>query len=66
MGDFPKSEKVVMHLMYGAANGNDREALRLYQERFPSRRMPNHRIFQQLHQQLCENGSFIARTDGWR
>ncbi|GFU27153.1 hypothetical protein TNCV_775721 [Trichonephila clavipes] len=38
-------------------------AEQLYLERF-SRRMPNHKIFQRLHQQLCENGSFTASTDG--
>ncbi|GFT15387.1 DUF4817 domain-containing protein [Trichonephila clavipes] len=48
--------------MYGAVNGNDRGALRLYQERFPSKRMLNHKMFQRLHQGLCENGSFITST----
>ncbi|GFY01223.1 uncharacterized protein TNCV_5076901 [Trichonephila clavipes] len=63
MDDFTNSEKVDMHLMYGAVNGNGRASLRLYQERFPSRLMPNHGMFQRLHRQLYENGSFIANTD---
>lgn len=47
-----------MHYIYGAALGNAREAQRLYRERFPTRRVPDARIFQRLHQQLCERGSF--------
>ncbi|GFT64435.1 hypothetical protein TNCV_4831611 [Trichonephila clavipes] len=38
--------------------------LRLYQERFPSRCMPNHQIFYRLHRHLSEIGSFITSTDG--
>ncbi|GFV19429.1 hypothetical protein TNCV_3663621 [Trichonephila clavipes] len=64
MGDFTSRKKTDMHLMYGAANGKGRAALRLYQKRFPSRRMLNHKMFQRLHQQLCDSGSFIASTDG--
>ncbi|GFX44773.1 hypothetical protein TNCV_1826351 [Trichonephila clavipes] len=47
--------------MYGATNDNGRAALWLYQERFPSRRTSNHKMFQW---QLCENGAFSASTDG--
>ncbi|GFV76810.1 hypothetical protein TNCV_4730301 [Trichonephila clavipes] len=43
--------------MYGAVNS--RAVLQLYQERFPRRCMPNHKVFQRLHRQPCENGSFI-------
>ncbi|GFX68028.1 hypothetical protein TNCV_921291 [Trichonephila clavipes] len=50
--------------MYRVANGNDRAALRLYQERFRSRRMPKHKMFQLLHRELCENDSFISNTGG--
>ncbi|GFS72749.1 hypothetical protein TNCV_1421311 [Trichonephila clavipes] len=53
-----------MRLMYGVVNGNSRAALRLYQERFPSRRMPNHKMFQRLHRQLWKNSSFIASIGG--
>ncbi|GFR26730.1 uncharacterized protein TNCT_20431 [Trichonephila clavata] len=62
MGDFTNSGKKDMYLMYGAANSNGRAALRMHQERFPSRHMPNHKMFQQLHRQLCENGPFTANT----
>lgn len=47
-----------MHFMYGVANGNAREAVRLYRMRFPNRALPDRRIFQRLHRQLSETGSF--------
>ncbi|GFY34061.1 uncharacterized protein TNCV_4982641 [Trichonephila clavipes] len=50
--------------MYSAVNGNGRAAIRLYQKRFPSSHMLNHKMFQRLRRQLRENGSFIASTDG--
>ncbi|GFU70167.1 hypothetical protein TNCV_5057611 [Trichonephila clavipes] len=50
--------------MHGAVNGNGREAPWLYQERFSSKRIMNHKMFQLLHQHLCENGSFIDSTYG--
>jgi len=49
-----------MHMIYGQAEGNGREALRRYTERFPMRRAPNHRFFAQLHLNLRESGSFIV------
>ncbi|KAF8771229.1 hypothetical protein HNY73_018676 [Argiope bruennichi] len=61
---FTNSEKADMHLMYGADNGNGRAELRCYQKRFLSRRMPNHKMFERLHRQLYENGSFNTSTDG--
>ncbi|GFY00427.1 uncharacterized protein TNCV_1664661 [Trichonephila clavipes] len=64
MGDFTNNEKADIHLMYGADNSNGRTVLQLYQYRFPSRDMPNHKMFQTLHRQLCENGSFITSTGG--
>lgn len=50
--------------MFGVANGNRRAAPRLYQGRFTNRSIPNHKILEWLHRQLCENGSFIVSTDG--
>ena len=58
MDSYSNQEKAEMHYMYGAAQGNAREAQRLYREHFPTRRVPDARIFQRLHQQLCERGSF--------
>ena len=56
-----------MHLAYGAATGNARQAARLYQERFPNRYIPGHRMFSNLHQRLRDNGRFeINRRDAGR
>ncbi|KFM77037.1 hypothetical protein X975_18776, partial [Stegodyphus mimosarum] len=63
MGEFTHREKANMHLMYGTANGNGRAALRLYQERFPKRRMPKHTMFERLRRSLCENGSFEVTSN---
>lgn len=67
MGDFTYAEKADMHYMYGRANGNGRAALRMYRAEYPDRRMPDHRIFQRLHRQLCETGAFdVNRHDAGR
>lgn len=34
---------------YGRANGNDRNASRLYQETSPDRNQPNHEMFSSVH-----------------
>ncbi|GFW24024.1 NACHT domain-and WD repeat-containing protein 1 [Trichonephila clavipes] len=43
--------------------GNSKAALRVYEGRFPSRRMLNHKMFLRLHRQQCENGRLMASTD---
>ena len=55
------AELADMHLAYGAANGNARQAARLYQERFPNRYLPGHRMFTAIHRRLREHGSFTGR-----
>lgn len=51
-----------MHFIYGLANGNAREALRIYAERYPNRVIPHHSMFTRLHQRLSETGSFKKLT----
>lgn len=46
MGDFMNSEKANMHLIYGAANGNGKAVLQLYQESFPNRHRLNPKMFE--------------------
>lgn len=46
-----------MHFMYGRANGNSREARRLYQQQFPNRILPHHTMFTRIHRNLQETGS---------
>ena len=53
-----------MHMAYGAANGNAREAARIYQQRFPNRYHPDHRVFTRIHTRLCETGSVQVRREG--
>jgi hypothetical protein len=38
-----------MHLTYDAANGNGREAARIYGEPFPNRQQPHHLSFAAKH-----------------
>ncbi|GFX99926.1 uncharacterized protein TNCV_259631 [Trichonephila clavipes] len=63
MSEFANSEKADVHLIYGAANGNGRAALRLYQELFRNRCMWKHTMFERLDRSLCEKGSIAANSD---
>lgn len=58
MEPYSNEEYADMHFMYGRANGNAREAARLYQETYPGRRHPESRTFTRVHQRLRENGCF--------
>ena len=61
---FTVSEKAYMNVMNGAANYNGREALSLYREKFPSRKMPDQKLISYLHHQLRERCSFrVKRSD---
>lgn len=51
-------EMTDMHLMYGLARCNCLEARRLYQENFPDRQLPSHKMFSSIHRRLRETGSF--------
>lgn len=54
MLSFTNKEKADMHFINGTANINGSKALPFYEEQFPNRRLPNHKTFEQLYQQLCE------------
>jgi hypothetical protein len=60
-------EETDIFLACGAAEGNGRMAQRLYQERFPNRRLPHHRTFASINRRLRETGSLnVNRLDcGW-
>lgn len=62
MANFTLREKADMVFMYGRANGNGREAARLYQESFPNRHQPNHKTFAALFQRLAETGMVLRET----
>lgn len=61
MAEFSNHELTDMHFCYGLANGNGREAKRLYEEKFPNRVSPHHSKFQKIHQHLSEHGKFYKR-----
>ena len=60
-GRYTYEEKADMHLIYGAADGNARLAVRMYQEKFPTRQIPERRMFTRIHTRLRETGSFDTR-----
>lgn len=62
MVEFTNQEFAEMHLIYGLADGNCYEARRLYAQRYPNRILPDPRTFANVHNRLCENGSFKKST----
>jgi hypothetical protein len=63
MATYSNEEYTDMHWMYSKADGNSRAARRLYEERFPDRRIPDSRIFSNIHRRLRENGSFETKRN---
>lgn len=57
MAEFSLEEYADIIFVYGFANGNDREAAREYQRKFPDRRIPDRRVFSRAFQRLRETGS---------
>lgn len=60
--DYTNHELADMVFIYGSANGNAHEARRLYQERFPTRRLPDRKTFERVFRRLGETGQFKALT----
>ncbi|GBN24843.1 hypothetical protein AVEN_265149-1 [Araneus ventricosus] len=60
LATYSNQEKADMHFMYSLANGNALEAERLYRQRFPRRHMTDRKMFERLHQCLCETRSFVT------
>ncbi|RLU17257.1 hypothetical protein DMN91_011326 [Ooceraea biroi] len=52
-----------MHFVYGLANGNARQARRIYNDRYPNRHVPHVSTFIRIHQRLMETGSFARKTN---
>lgn len=57
MPNFSNEEYADMLLAYGSANCNAREARRIYQERYPNRRVPHHETFATTYRRLRETGN---------
>ncbi|GFV88974.1 DUF4817 domain-containing protein [Trichonephila clavipes] len=64
MYHFTNLELADIHFIYGLADGNGRAAVRLYKERYSTRRQPNHQMFAGMHQNLVERGFFRATIEG--
>lgn len=64
MENYTNSEKVDMLLVYGFCQGNGRQSVRVYMERFPNRRIPNHQTFANIERHLRETGSFEKKFEG--
>lgn len=64
MDNYSNSEKVDMLLVYGFCQGNGRQSVRVYMERFPGRRIPNHQTFANIERHLRETGSFERKFEG--
>jgi DNA-binding NarL/FixJ family response regulator len=60
MSAYTNEEKADMLLIYGAADCNATTARHLYAARFPTRLLPDRRMFERLYRQLRETGSFTA------
>ncbi|EZA58873.1 hypothetical protein X777_00694 [Ooceraea biroi] len=61
MAGYSNIELADIHYVYGRANGNCREAQRLYQQIYPQRRCPA-KNFCSVHRRLRETGSFLPGT----
>lgn len=67
MASYTHRELADMHLVYGMANCNGREALRMYRQKYPSRKMPSRSFFATIHRRLCETGSLdVHKPDSGR
>ena len=67
METYSNEEMADMHMAYGEAQGNSRQAAILYRNRFPNRNVPNIRTFTAIHRRLRETGSFkVTRPDAGR
>jgi transposase len=58
-------EMADMHLIYGRAYGNSREARRRYQQNFLQRHLPHRQTFVNINRRLRETGTFQPVTANW-
>lgn len=59
---YSSAEMTDMLLVFGYCEGNGRESVRVYRERYPNRRIPNHQTFAAIERRLRETGSFTPLT----
>lgn len=67
METYTFEEQVDMVLVYGQCQCNGRKSVRVYREKFPNRRVPNHQTFGNIVRRLRVTGSFKPKhTDRGR
>lgn len=59
---YTNAEYTDMLLVFGFCQGNGRECVRVYSERFPNRRVPSHPTFAAVERRLRETGRFDHET----
>ena len=52
MVNYSNAEMTAMHYLYGLADGNEKLARRIYQQRYPNRALPDSRTFSNIHRRL--------------
>ncbi|GFX04740.1 hypothetical protein TNCV_2247231 [Trichonephila clavipes] len=60
MNRYTNTELANINFIYSVAHGNGRVDVRLYGERYPKSRQPNHQTFIWLHQNLGEHVSLTV------
>ncbi|GFV52705.1 hypothetical protein TNCV_2873761 [Trichonephila clavipes] len=66
MNRYTNTELMYIPFIYGLASGNERVAVRLYGETYPTRWQQSHQTFARVHQNLVEHESFRVTTDDTR
>lgn len=64
MSSFTNREYADIIFMYGKADGNGSLARRMYQERYPDRRLPDVRVFSNTYRRLGETGRVQSSEPG--
>lgn len=57
--EYTNNEYADMHLLYGRANCNALRAKRLYAQKYPHRRVPDRKTFENVDRRLRETGKFF-------
>lgn len=57
MSTFSNEEYADIHFIYGFCNGNARAAVTEYHRRFPNRRVPDRRVFSNVHRSIKFTGT---------
>ncbi|GFX15780.1 hypothetical protein TNCV_1061021 [Trichonephila clavipes] len=63
MPTYTHREMADMHLIYGIAKCNGREALRMYRAKYPGRQLPSRSFFATLHRRLCETSWILVANE---